>query len=225
MSGKKKPSELYPRVAECEKRLNDLIRETINIGKEMLSVDERIYTSDIFLMGVMNRSINLMDAILVLTDRWNFVAAGPLTRVHLDTLLRMSYWKTLRNDKDFLRRMLDGEQINNIRDKEGRKLTEARLRDYTRSIFPQVDNVYNETSRLIHFSNKHMFTCIESLDDSGRKVKFSIGRGSSGAARWGEEDILILLECIIAITDGILAVGREWVKEKAQMSKPVNELK
>jgi len=34
---KKKPSELYPRVAECEERLNALIQEPTNVGKGMLS--------------------------------------------------------------------------------------------------------------------------------------------------------------------------------------------
>jgi hypothetical protein len=211
---KKKPSELYPRVAECEGRLNNLVMETINVSKEMLSVSEHIYTSDIFFIGVMNRSINLVDAILVLTDRWNFVAAGPLIRLHLDTLLCLSYLRTIRDHDAFLIQVLQGKQVNRIKDENGEWLTNARLRSYAKPIFPQVDNVYKETSKLIHFSDKHVFTCIEALDDTGRAAGFSIGKGSS---RWSEKDILTLLECAIAITDVILAVGRGWVLEKAQM--------
>ncbi len=219
---KKKPSELYPRVAECEERLNDLVTETTNVSKEMLSVSEHLYTSDIFFIGVMNRSINLIDAILVLTDRWNFVAAGPLIRLHLDTLLCLSYLRTIRNHDAFLIQILQGKRMNKIKDEEGEWLTDARLRGYAKSVFPQVDNVYQETSKLIHFSDKHVFTCIEALDDKGRTAGFSIGKGSS---RWSEKDILTLLECAIAITDAILAVSRGWVLEKAQMSNPKDELK
>jgi hypothetical protein len=222
----KKPSELYPRVAEREEKLNALIQELTNLGKAMLSVNsKKLYTADFFLLGVLNRSINLIDAVLVLGNHWNFIAAGPLVRVHLDTLLRISYWKTLRNDTEFLRRMLEGEQINNIKDEEGKWLTDARLRVYAKPVFPQVDSVYKETSKLIHFSDKHVFSCMKVLDDTGRKVTFSIGRCSSGVARWSEEDILILLECVIVVTDKIIAIGRGWVTEKSQINDQDGEIK
>jgi len=217
MLEEKKPSELYPRVAECEERLNDFIQDIIDVGKEMLSVEgSKLYTHDFFFIGVLNRSIDLIDAILILTSRWNFVAAAPLIRLHLDTLLRLSYWRTIKNPDAFIRQILEGKQVNQIKDEEGIKLTEGRLRDYTRSIFPQVDNVYKETSRLIHFSDKHVFTCIEALDETGRMAGFSIGKGSS---RWREKDILYLLECAITITEAILSIGRGWVLEKAQIEQ------
>lgn len=132
MSSEKNPSELYPHVAECEKGLNDLIREIINVGKEMFPVGKGLYMADIFLMGVMNRSINLIDAILVLTGHWNFVAAGPLIRIHLDTLLHLSYLRTIKDHDAFIIQILEGKQVNKIKDEEGEKLTDARLRVYTR---------------------------------------------------------------------------------------------
>lgn len=218
MVGKKKPSELYPRVSECEKRLNDFIQEILDVGKEMLSVEgSKLYTHDFFFIGVLNRSIALIDASLILTSRWNFVAAAPLIRLHLDTLLRLSYWRSIKNPDAFIRQILEGKQVNQIKDKEGIRLTDARLREYTRSIFPQVDNVYEETSRLVHFSDKHVFTCIEALDETGNEVGLSIGKGSS---RWREKDILYLLECAITITEAILAIARGWVLEKGQMGDP-----
>ncbi len=218
MAEERKPSELYPQVAESEERLNDLIRETINIGYKMLSIaGGKLYTHDMFFIGVLNRSIDLIDAILILTSRWNFVAAVPLIRLHLDTLLRLSYWRTIKNPDAFIRQILEGKQVTQIKDEEGMKLTDGRLRDYTRSIFPQVDNVYKETSRLVHFSDKHVFTCIEALDEAGRMAGFSIGKGSS---KWREKDILSLLQCAIAITGTILAIARGWVLEKAQMGAP-----
>ncbi len=132
----------------------------------------------------------------------------------MDTLLRLSYWRTLKNPDAFIRQILEGKQVTQIKDEEGTKLTDGRLCNYTRSIFPQVDNVYKETSRLVHFSDKHVFTCIEALDETGRMAGFSIGKGSS---KWREKDILSLLQCAIAITETILAIARGWVLEKAQM--------
>ncbi|GAI01088.1 unnamed protein product [marine sediment metagenome] len=211
----KKPSELYPQVAECEEKLNQLIQEIINVGKEMFTVSKGLYMTDIFLMGVMNRSINLIDAILCLTNRWNFIAAGPLVRLHLDTLLRLSYLRASNNPDLFIRQVLEGKRLDKVKDEEGKELKDIRLRDYTRPIFPQVDNVYKETSRLIHFSDKHVFTCIEALDDTGRTAGFSVGKGSP---KWREKDILSLLRCAIVITEAILAIVRGWVLEKAQIT-------
>ena len=221
MAGEKRPSALYSQVAECEKRLNDFIQEILNVGKEMLAIGEgRLYTHDMFFIGVLNRSINLIDGILVLTSRWNFVAAGPLIRLHLDTLLRLSYWRTIKNPDPFIRQILEGKQVNKIKDEKGRRLTDARLRDYTRSIFPQVDNVYKVISSLIHFSDKHVFSCIEAIDETGRVASFSIGKGYS---KWTEKDILSLLECAIVITEAILAICRGWVLEKAQLGNSKDE--
>ena len=218
MLEEKKPSELYPRVAECEERLNDFIQDIIDVGKEMLSVEgSKLYTHDMFFIGALNRAIDLIDGILVLTSRWNFVAAGSLIRLHLDTLLRLSYWRTIKNPDAFIRQILEGKQVNKIKDEKGKRLTDARLRDYTRSMFPQVDNVYKVISSLIHFSDKHVFSCIEAIDETGRVVGFSIGKGSS---KWTEKDILSLLECAIVITEAILAICRGWVLEKAQMGDP-----
>jgi len=213
---KKKPSELYPKVAECESRLNDLISENINVGKEMLSASERkMYLPDIFFMGILNRTINLIDAILCLTERWNFVAAGPLIRIHLDTLLCLSYLRTTKNHDSFIMRVLEGKQLRKIKDEGGITLTDIKLRDYARPLFPQIDNVYMETSRLIHFSDKHVFSCIETVDDTGFTT--FIGKGSSG---WTEQSILSLLECTIAITEVILAIVRGWIFQKAKSDKP-----
>ena len=52
MASEKKPSELYPQVAKCEKRLKDFIQEILDVGKEMLSVGGgKLYTHDMFLLG------------------------------------------------------------------------------------------------------------------------------------------------------------------------------
>jgi hypothetical protein len=210
----KKPSELYPKVAECENRLNDLIKEIINIGKDMLSINGgNIYAPDLFITGVLNRTINLTDAILVLTERWNIVAAGPLIRLYLDTLLRSSYLAATKNHDAFILQILEGKQLNEIKDEKG-KLTDKRLRDCARPLFPQVDNVYRETSKFVHFSDKHVFSCITPDE------KIFIGKGFR---KWQEKDIVSLLECTIAITKVILAIVRGWILQKVKMLNPVDE--
>ncbi len=210
----KKPSELYPKVAECESRLSDLIKQTINVGNDMLSANGgKMYIPDIFFIGILNRSINLIDAILCLTSRWNFIAAGPLVRLHLDTLLRLSYLRTTQNPDTFIMHILEGKQVNKMKDEKGVKLTDTRLCDYARTMFPQVDNVYKETSRFIHFSDKHVFSCIT-------PDEFFIGKGFR---KWPERDIVSLLDCTIEITEMILAITRGWIVQKVKMDNSADE--
>jgi len=221
MTSGEKPNELYPRVADYEKKLSELIQDTITVGRDMFSAAAgKVYMPDLFFVGVVNRSINLIDAILVLTGRWNFVAAGPLIRLHLDTLLRSSYLATTRNHDAFIRHILEGKQVNKLKDEKGINLTDTRLRDYARPIFPQIDNVYKETSRLIHFSNKHIFASASAIDEKSRVVGFSM---TKGFLRWEEKDILSLLKCTIAITEAILAIARGWILQKAKMRNSVGE--
>jgi len=212
---KKKPSEMYPKVAECENKLNDLISEAISVGKEMFSAAEgKMFTPDIFFMGILNRTINLVDAILNLTESWNFVAAGSLVRLHLDTLLCLSYLRAIKNHDMFIIQVLEGKQLRNIKDEEGKKLTDTRLRDYARPLFPQIDNVYIETSRLVHFSNKHIFSSTQVIDEVNGNIGIFIGKGFLG---WAEKDIISLLECTIAITNRIHAIVRGWILQKAKV--------
>lgn len=216
MSDEKKPSELYPQVAKSEKRLKGLIQELTDVSKAMLSGSGNgLYVTDFFFIGALNRTINLIDAILVLTESWNFVASGPLVRIHLDTLLRLSYLGATKDPDNFAMEILRGKQVNEIRDEEGKELTDTRLRGYARPLFPQIDNVYRETSKLVHFSGKHVFACIEMIDDIGELEAF-IGKGSK---KWQEKDTLSLLECCIAITEAILAIAEGRVMHKAQIGK------
>jgi hypothetical protein len=177
----------------------------------MFSADNgNIYIPDMFFMGVLNRTINVIDAISCLTERRNFIATGPLVRIHLDTLLCLSYLIKTKNPDSIIMEILKGKQLRKIKDEEGYNLTDTRLRDYARPLFPQVDNVYKETSKLIHFSDKQLFTCFETVDDNGRFTAI-IGKGSSG---WKEKDIIVSLSCTISITEIILAIARGWIVQK-----------
>jgi hypothetical protein len=214
MPSEKKLGELYLRVAESESRLSSLIEDTIIIWEEMLSVGGgKYYVVDLFFTGVLNRVVNLVDAISVLTTHKNFIAACPLIQLLLDSLLRLAYLRATDNQDTFILQILEGKRLDRIKDKDGKMLTDKRLCDYARPIFPQIDDVYEETSKLVHFSDKRVFACITEVEETKRSVEFSVGKVSS---QWKEENIVALLECAISVTEAIHAIIRGWIQYKAQ---------
>jgi hypothetical protein len=211
----KTPSDIFPRVKESLLKLQELEKAHLQVGKEMLRVaDGALYTTDLMLVGVLKRSLDLIDAIQLLVERWNFCASAPMLRLQLSNLLLLAYLSTCQNVDDLCLQLLEGKDLNRIKDKEGKNLTDARLRDYARPQFPWVDDVYKATSKLVHFSERHVFISSNTLDTNNGIVSLQIGKGSP---RWAEEDIYELLQCTVVTTEGILNFVRGWAKSKSSL--------
>jgi hypothetical protein len=157
--------------------------------------------TDFVLLGIIQRSIEITRGFIALIDDWNLLCAAPLIRLQLDTLLRMAYLSTLENPDEISRKIFSGERINSVKDRQGKKLNDARLRDYARKTFPRIDEVYENTSKFIHFSDKHIFTSIWKINDEDHLVWFAIGAGSRNAK---EEDIACYYTIMIQINEGIM---------------------
>src|SRR5687768_2017904 len=84
--------EKYPELAPLFAELRTVPDRLLQTTKEMLSGEaSALFITDFFMIGALKRSIDLVEAIADLANKWNFVAAAPLVRIHLDTLLRVSY--------------------------------------------------------------------------------------------------------------------------------------
>src|SRR5437867_7535547 len=64
--------------------------------------------------------------------------------------------------------ILDGQRLQKVRDHEGQPLTDERLREYARPDFPWVDDLYRDSSALVHLSAKHWYITIAKTDDAER---------------------------------------------------------
>lgn len=86
------PLDRYPALAPLFAEIDQIHRELSRAAMESLSGEAAmLYVPDFFVVGAVKRTIDLVDGIGALTRRWNFFAAAPLVRIHLDTLARLAY--------------------------------------------------------------------------------------------------------------------------------------
>ncbi|WP_354182136.1 hypothetical protein [Bradyrhizobium sp. LA6.1] len=70
--------------------------------------------------------------------------------------------------------MLDGEQVNRLKDRDGNKLSDAHLRKKLAEKHPCISPVYERTFNFVHLSGKHFEVSIARTDDETRMAYFQI---------------------------------------------------
>lgn len=163
-------------------------------------IEDPKYT-DFVLLGIIHRSIKINEGFISLIDKWNLLCAAPMIRLQIDTLLRLSYLSTLEDREDISRRIFSGEPFNNIKGKDGKNLSDARLRKCATEAFPWINEIYKNASRFIHLSEKHIFASIIKINENDHTVYFDIGGESRNAK---EEDITSYYDAMIRINKAIL---------------------
>ena len=211
-----------PEVLEAYAHLVELSDEHLNAGRALLTASGGAQMLvDLVFYGLTNRSWNVCDAILILVAKRNFVAAAPLVRIQMDTLLRLCYMRTLKQSDPFAKLILSGQRLNKTKDAEGKLLTDARLRDYARPRYPWIDKTYDELSRLVHFSDAHIYSSMTPLKADGSNT-IHIGIGQTEES-WPASEVKNLLDLTILLTEGILAHLSGWAKWKNENYRPIKQ--
>ena len=88
----------------------------------------------------------------------NFICAGALLRLQLDTALRIMAGFIVEEPHKFADAVMAGSRINRMKDREGKRMTDRYLVTKMSKNFPGVETVYEQTSNYIHFSNIHILS-------------------------------------------------------------------
>jgi len=217
---KQKPTDKYPKLQTRYEVIEKQKRAHFELVRKSLTADgSNIYLKDLLIVAVLKRSLDLLDGIICLTNRWNFVAAAPLLRLQLDNLLKLSYIARCKKADELIKAVLEGESFQKLKDSEGKLLFDSRLRDYARPLYPWLDRVYEETSKLIHLSDKHCFLPIISVDNKARTTTTFVG---VGIPNWPGSEIDNFLNAVSCATDALLKVVLGWVISKGHTQKDDN---
>ena len=212
--GDLEPVDKYPQLKTRFLRLLDLKQKHLDVCGEMLAAaGGNLYPTDLVILAILKRSLDLVDAFQVLIRRWNFNAAAPLLRIQLDSVLKLSYLSQTEGADNVGRVMLSGKSLRHLKDREGKPLTDARLRDYARPSCPWLDKVYKETSRMVHLSEKHFSITVQSLSEEDRGVSLAVGTGTHN---WPLPEIESFVDATIVATATILSLADSWVAAKTQ---------
>jgi len=202
---------------EINKLLDELeikIKTLTEVSKASMLTPPGFYTFDIFVNGLLNRSVNLLMGFILLMRQNNFIAAAPLVRLHLDSLLRLYAPQLIDyNVDDFALKVIGGTPVRKLKDKDNQKMTDSRLVEKIseHEAFNWVQKVYDTGNAYVHYSDQLVFAAIKVKDKYERIVNFTVGQHDDfipitekhGAVHWMHE-----------ITDGLLFLTYSWVKQK-----------
>jgi hypothetical protein len=189
----------YEAVRHCKDAHRDIADRIISAAPGELSL------TDIFLLGVVKRSLDLVAAIELLIEQWNYSAMAPLVRLQVDSLLRMRYLAGARDRDTLLGRLISGESFRQLKDDTGKKLTDARLLQLAESDYPWLRSMYEETSKVVHFTVGHMTVPLVFHGKPHVSVDMNVG-----LARWSEERIRECLNGTVIVSSEILRLANSW---------------
>ncbi|GAM53985.1 hypothetical protein JCM19231_3505 [Vibrio ishigakensis] len=165
---KKRSSEQY---LEAIRELDKQLIKTV--GKITRANNGAIYQMDLLSSAVVNRSLELSKGFESMVKAKLFLCAAPLLRLQLDNLLRYSALWLVENPDAVCLDVLGGKPIRRIKDKNGKKMTDAHLVSVLSKETEWISSVYEKTCGYVHFSESHFHKTL--LSAKGDKVEVGIG--------------------------------------------------
>jgi len=142
----------------------------------MTSEGGAAYPLDYFISGIISRSLSLIYGFETLLRSSNFMAAAHLVRPHLDNFLRLFAAWQVSTPHDFANSVYNGEPIRKIKDRTGKPMTDAYLKELATKQYTWIADVYNETSGFIHFSDKHIKNATRISEANENSLSTYIGK-------------------------------------------------
>lgn len=189
----------------------------INMGKQLNAITPQIEIFDFLLIAALNRTVNISKAYTTLIRDNNFIAAAPLVRINIDTLLRLYASIISEFDRNtFASKVMDGELIKKMK----LKGTKKDLRDDTLYLelsktegMEWVEDIYKAGSSFIHLEKSHIFSSLKIADDKERIVNMTIGFHDAFIPESEKFGSTVWMNKII---DSIIQQAQIWMYEKAQ---------
>lgn len=194
-------------------KLASFERRLIRLNSSMLKAGNNIYPMDYFISGIIDRSISLIYGFETLIRTENFLAASHLVRPHLDNFIRLSTLWMVEDPILFVSEILKGKQINHMQDAKGKTMSDRYLKDMVSKEHPWISSVYDETSGFIHFSKKHIYNTIQSVDIDLGTIESFIGKKDRKVSNQSKLEAII---CMIDITNHIVKQVFSYILEKRQ---------
>ena len=140
------------------------------------------------------------------------VCARSLLRIHIDTALRFFAVFLVEEPHDFATKVMDGKQINHMKDSSGAKMTDAYLISKLAPEYNWLPIVYKNLSGYVHFSDQHLFSPVQEIDNKERTVHYVI---SDKDTKYPEFSWVEVVECFNETTDIFTKYLRGWIFTKS----------
>jgi hypothetical protein len=129
-------SELY----EHRLHLDRLRVHHIDLARRFLgAAGGTLFSIDLVIAAVMNRSYSLVDGFLDAFDRWNLFVGGPVLRMQIDSLTRLAYMANAPQADEIAAYLVAGGEFRKRQDAKGKLLTDTRPVDRPSERDPSLD--------------------------------------------------------------------------------------
>ena len=151
-------------------KLRSYREKHFELGKRVIGADDGALNHlDLLIIASLNRSVCLIKGFTILIEQSNFISAAPLLRLQIDNCLRISAGTLVSDPHEFAVRILKGERVSNMKDKNGEKMSDKYLAEKLSDDYPWIMDVYQHSSGYIHLSEKHMLNAISPKKVRGRR--------------------------------------------------------
>lgn len=188
----------------------------LQLGKKMFEAfGGALYGMDLLAAGALNRSKAHIAGFRTLIDAKNLICAGALLRLQLDTAMRFFAAFLVERPHDFAIAILRGEKVRDLKDRSGKRMTDAYLSQKLGEEYEWVPRVYERTSGYVHLSSTHLMSALSpsggaNPDDRRFTVKISAEDKPLPEAIYVETS-----DAFRAATDIFLRYVHGWVFTKA----------
>lgn len=161
---------------ESLSKLDRLDKAQLELGKQMFEVfGGALYGMDLLAAGALNRSKAHVAGFRSLLDSKNLICAGALLRLQLDTAMRFYAAFLVERPHEFALAVLSGQRVRDIKDRDGKKMTDAYLVQKLGQEFPWMPRVYERTSGYVHLSSMHLLSALHApAEDPADERSFTI---------------------------------------------------
>ena len=145
--------------------IQDLHSEISQTGGHQLS------PYDTMVVAAASRALSLCDGYAMLARAQLYTTAASLPRLQLDSCLRLYAGTLVQDRQDFAAKVLQGERVDQLRDRTGRYMRDGRLAKLLAKEHHWVPRAYRETSDFIHLSPSHVEAAMPKLATGAKGVQ------------------------------------------------------
>ena len=187
----------------------------LELGKQMFEAfGGAMYGMDLLAAGALNRSKAHIAGFRTLLEARNLICAGAILRLQLDTAMRFYAAFLVEQPHEFALAVLRGERVSDLRDRNGKKMTDAYLARRLGEEYEWVPRVYERTSGYVHLSSTHLMSALSPSEGTEADERLTI-KISAADKTLPDEIYVEAADAFRAATVVFLTYVQGWVFTKA----------
>ena len=207
-------------ISQSLRSLAEYREQHLQLLAEILMADgANLFHVDLVVMAAMHRSMALIDGFTTLVQQRNALAAIPLIRMQIDSIIRTYACWTVEKPSVVAEAMLDDKPLNTIKSRTGQPLTDAYLYQAAAEHYPWIPAAYRQISGFVHLSGRHITAPMHTGEP--RTGHFTVNVSSPQG--WSDVDVIGAIGTFAEATRCLLHLCWSWLKTKEMGRLSVEE--